>query len=142
MRVFNLGTARPQWYDRGPIAIGQLYAVNGVAPHAQTTRWTYTVPASRKALIEVSQVSIARDGAAGAASTSYATITTTGVTNAQPIFSFTQQVSNTLGTFAQSNVGTNALLLAGQSLTSTTQDNSTGGTNGYTVSAKITEYDS
>lgn len=49
-----------------PTKVTQLYAAAGVGPHGVTTRWTYTVPAGRLAMIETLNAHVLRDAASGA----------------------------------------------------------------------------
>lgn len=48
-RVAGVDLARKAHYDRNPLVICEFYAVS-LGAHGTTTRYTYTVPASRKAV--------------------------------------------------------------------------------------------
>lgn len=53
----SLEVDEKQWYDRNPLSIVRSY-LNPLANSAATTRWTYTVPANRKAYVELAQLCI------------------------------------------------------------------------------------
>ncbi len=44
--------ASPNYYDRNPKSLDFHVATGFIGPHAATTRWSYTVPAGRRAFIE------------------------------------------------------------------------------------------
>lgn len=52
MRLTNPGNSRPQYYDRNPTTSGQTFLNTNGGPTAQTQQWSYTVPANRKAFVE------------------------------------------------------------------------------------------
>jgi hypothetical protein len=141
MRVFNLGVSRPAWYDRGPLEKGQYYQGVAVAPHGGTTRWTYTVPAARKAYIEACFADIMRITAAGVVSLATATFVCTLNGAQTSVLGSALLFNNTLGTFDKVIVNGTITLLAGSVIAAQTSDASTGGTNNYDVSYKATEFD-
>jgi len=128
------------YYDRIAITIGQLYNANGVAPHGLTTRWIYTVPAGKKALVETSICRILRITAAAALSFCDARIITGGLTTAQTYSAYALLLNNTINAQITDRSDSPILLLAGQTLSGETNDGSTGGTMNYLVTAKITEF--
>jgi hypothetical protein len=48
---------RAAYYDRNPINRTQYYTAAALAPHGVTQRWAYTVPAGKKAFIDVVRAS-------------------------------------------------------------------------------------
>lgn len=58
---------RPPYYDRAATTQQSTYANASIAVHADTERWTYTVPVGRKALFESAFVSAIQQTAAAAA---------------------------------------------------------------------------
>ena len=53
MRVGHLQPTRPEWYDRNPLTLGQVYQADAVSGGAGgTARWSYTVPAGKKCYID------------------------------------------------------------------------------------------
>jgi len=133
--------ARPAWYDRNPLTRWQTYIGSNVGPHAETTRWTYTVPAGKKATVELTYLYVRRASApttasqisvdvkftpsGGSAATVVRAETFTAVTT--DVISITNPIAMFLG--------------VGDVLAVTSSDASTGGTVNYILTAKITEFD-
>lgn len=141
MRVFNLGTSRPAWYDRGPTVKSAGYSQGGIAPHAATDRWTYTVPANRKTAAQCIQAAVTREGVAGAPGLQLTRIRYTQAGGSLIELIYAPVLANTTG--AQSNLinsGT-LVMLAGDLIVGNTYDNSTGGTGNYSCSIQALEYD-
>lgn len=141
MRAHHLQQTRPQWYDRNPLTIGLAYLANGIAPHGQTQRVTYTAPALRKAILEASTGSALRETVAAPAA--LVRVTLAGTYDAATIAyqPFVQFLSNIVGDQAGYSTSQQALMNPGNNFRGFTEDTSTGGTIAYCVSAKITEYD-
>lgn len=141
MRVFNNGTSRPAWYDRGPLEIAKYYFAQAVAPHGVTTRWTYTVPAARKCLVELTQVTEMRDVAAGVAGTTngFIRVVTAGAVTLDFAFTVFQNVN--VDTYRQCAMAPQAVMLATSVVSGSTIDSSTGGSVTYNIAMKGTEYD-
>lgn len=141
MRAQHLQQTRPAWYDRSPLTIGLLYQDNGIPPHAQTQRVTYTAPANRKALLEASTTICLRLTAAAPVGLVRMSIAGTydGATGAwQPAAIMLDNAVGALGGFSQSQ---QSILQPGNNVRGFTEDQSTGGTVQYIVTAKLTEYD-
>ena len=51
MKITSYAVARPQYYDRGAVSTFFSYAAT-LSQHAATTRWTTTVAAGKKLLLE------------------------------------------------------------------------------------------
>lgn len=132
---------RPAWYDRNPTIQEGKYVAASVAPHAQEPRWTYTVPAGKKAFVELAFLRIYRRTAA----------TTVGIWAADIYYQPSggsstshmriSSLDNTVGSEKTLTIGQNMIMLAGDALRGYTEDASTGGTCDYAVIAKITEFD-
>ncbi len=137
MRIAAGSGQRANLFDRNPLTIQGTYDTTGIAPHTVTTRWTYTVPSNRKALIAWTDMVWTRLTAAGAAArvTIRIVLGSGAVPSMRTINSNAVDATNT----ATGQVG--QTLLAGESVSGTTQDNSTGGTCDYTISAGGTEFD-
>ena len=52
MKVSSYAVARPNYYDRGATSVIGTYESANIAPHGATERWTYTVAAGYRLLIE------------------------------------------------------------------------------------------
>lgn len=143
MRLSNTqAVSRPEPSDRNGTAQTIVYGANSVAPHAQTTRASYTVPANRKAVVEASFVQMIRDSAAAAASIVQASFyyTKSGGSAQQVINAFSG--SNVLWSGDHFGIGWSLRLFAGDVIDLRTSDVSTGGTNTFNLFARATEYDS
>lgn len=139
MRVASLGVARPLYYDRAATTASAQYS-NTLAPHAFTTRFTYTVPAGYKAYVENSYCLVVVKTAGSAVGDVYSGVgaitddaTSSYVANAQ-IYTLTQGVSQ------ESLAASVALLNAGNQLLGYTINLCTGGTVLHTLSIKYSQF--
>lgn len=112
-----------------------------VGPHGATTRWTYTVPANRLALVTVVNINLMRIVAATtlgqATALIEATINGTATTLARVVNYLTAvQTTSLIGAYGQ-----NSLLAASDKLAAVTSDGSVGGQNNYMISAEVIEFD-
>jgi len=133
--------ARAAWYDRTAASKCDYYYGQGVSPHAVTTRLTYTVPAGKKAMVEVMQVRVRRASAA----------TTVGLAGAYVMLTPSGGVikeildtginDNTVNARDNNALGGTMVLCTGDQLDLKTYDLSTGGTCDYFVCYKLTEFD-
>jgi len=67
MRIVYPAGARNDLYDRNGASKGAGFAANAVASHADTQRWSYTAPASRKLLVGSLSTTINPQNAGGPA---------------------------------------------------------------------------
>ena len=130
---------RQQWYDRNPITSVQQYEAAGIAPHALTTRWTYTTPSGKKAYVENAAAFVFRETAPGAAGRAGCYVQVVA-TNASQL-AIGEEISTAVGVSVGRTSGQNATLLAGNVCRCQTVDLSTGGTYLYRGTAKLTEFD-
>jgi len=133
--------ARPAWYDRNPLVVWRQYSGALVAPHSSTERWTYTVPAGKKAYLEVAFAYTTRRTTATTAAqlTIIVSFTPSGGTTAA-IMELSHW-DNTLYISRTQNLAMSIVMLVGDTLNATTSDASTGGTNDFIITAKLTEFD-
>lgn len=132
---------RPAWYDRNPLSVFKSFNLAAVAPHVNTVRWTYTVPAGRKAMIESVMIETFRDAVAGAAGLFIGFIRYAVGGAGGDAYVVARSNANTLGAESRINESQGGIMFAGDVLTGETVDGSTGGTVLYMVNAKITEFD-
>jgi len=132
--------ARPHWYDRNPSNIWRQYAAT-LGPHSSTQRWSYTVPAGKKALVEFSIACLLRVTAASTVGEAYAYVyyTPSGGTGGS-LFEV-RLLTNGIGDGKSLIVGQGIMMFAGDQLLGFTGDGSTGGTIEYVIAVKITEFD-
>jgi hypothetical protein len=139
MRVSSLGVARPAYYDRNGQSIVNLYYA-GAAPHAITTRWTYTVGAGKKLLVESQSTRLVRYVAATAAGQYHAEIgVSSGVSGT--LTCQAHSIDNAITNQYFVAATTQVTIFAGESVSGSTYDTSTGGNVEYYVSFKGTLFD-
>jgi hypothetical protein len=140
MRLTNVGSSRPNFYDRNPLTPTTTgNQSNLVAPHGNTTRWTYTVPTARKALVGSVHASTNRETVAAPAAAQRSFVQR----NAAPssFFADAYLLNNTVGAVAQSSVSGGAIILAGDAIAGSDADASTGGTCSFQTDCLVTEFD-
>lgn len=126
-------------YDRSPVGQALSYTADGVAPHGVTTRFTRTVPAGMRAVLQSAAATLLRVTAA--APVGLLEVTVTATVAAAPVrvvdlLLLTNAVGDT-----QRDVWSGELLLgAGDVLSGTSADASTGGTVDYRINALQTEF--
>ena len=136
----NLDTrARLQpWYQPNFTVVAKSYNGQGIAPHAWTNRWSYTVPANRLAILSGGQVSLYRATAAGTAALTQAEIWDD--TAKKEIYIATIR-TNTVGDHRDLPITGEAVFLAGEAFISDTTDASTTGTIDYIIATTILVFD-
>jgi hypothetical protein len=141
MRTWQTIIGRPAWYDRNPthklLSWGQL----NVAPHGETVRWTYTVPAGKKAFVESVFAYLRRSAAATTVGRAAVVIWITPSGGSAAILIDVEILTNNVGDSDRQGVGQSLILLPGDTIEARTVDISTGGTVNYSAAAKITEFD-
>jgi len=135
VRVGFPGGPRLEYYDRNPQEVSITFGAADIAPHATTTRATYTVPTGKKAMVMSGYSEMLRKTAATAVGNSYAIIKRAAL---YLIGLFMRK--NTVGDQVNEAIGINAMLLAGQALELVTSDASTAGTIDYEIDAHIIEF--
>lgn len=135
------GLARPAYYDRNQVERNASYAASGVAPHGKTTRWTYTVPAGRKAFIEVMNATFFRLTAAGAASIVAAEIEEIPNGGVTADIAIPATIDNTIGVQQRVQASSQFAMSAGAQLIGSTVDASTTGSINYNLAFHGNEYD-
>jgi hypothetical protein len=139
MKVSSFAVARPNYYDRNAAGTSVRYIASGVAPHAQTIRWTVTISSGQKAFAEMVGVRIAPTTVAtvfGAAEAGVDTIS--GGVNSTIIY--IQQKMSAALTVLYAAYPLSVTLYAGDQLVGFTSDGSTGGTALYIVDSKYTTF--
>tara|TARA_Y100000310_G_scaffold328199_1_gene395908 strand:- start:240 stop:665 length:426 start_codon:yes stop_codon:yes gene_type:complete len=140
MRLSNLNLGALPLFDRAPATIQEYYAGATVAPAGFTVRWTYTVPASKLALINQANILLLRDGVASPVGRTELGIEwPTGGT--YPKLLFVTSLDNVVGDSHQQAIGQAGFMVAAQAVRGYTSDPSTGGTNFFILSATFTEFD-
>ena len=142
MRIVTSAAAgRPTFYDRNPAPKSNLYSAGAVVPHGSTTRWSYTVPAGKKAWVDALFLAVDRAAAAAPAGTIAANINYVPNGGATAVLGQALLINNTVGAMDKLSVTQFGYLGAGDVISATTVDTSTGGSADLTAGAKYTEYD-
>ena len=141
MRIGSLAAARPTYYDRNGVSLAYEYTSYGIAPHAETQRWTYTVPAGKKAYVETFRAFVYRITAATSPNRYAAAIFVNPSGGGSYKIIEATSYSNVADTSQVLNVGGSILLFAGDQIAGYTLDASTGGTLIVSVSIKVSQFD-
>ena len=140
MRFGTVLSSRPVYYDRAPLDVLEAYSAATVAPHAATTRWTYTVPTNRKAFIEGTDVINMIDGTVTTAGLAQAAIQVTPSGGGGTTVMNGAMIQTVIGQSVVLDQPSLGLLQPGDALSCFTADPGTGGTHFYLLTAKITEF--
>lgn len=125
--------------ERSPGGVGSLGSVYqgiAVAPHGSTVRWTYTVPSGKAAHLEGYAGTILRNTAAAPVGLVQCQL----YAGASYFLFDLQQIDNTVGGRSNATAGEAGYLKAGEALNALTIDQSTGGTNTYTIACRYREF--
>lgn len=124
-----------------PLMVLNVVAIGSTAPHADTVRWTYTVPANRFAIVELLHLKNKRDTAAAPAGSlsNYVGYTVSGGT--EQVLINTQHFAAAVDAGDSATWGSEMRLATGDRLRGRTSDTSTGGASFYYNIMKATEYD-
>ncbi len=139
MKVTSYAVARPNYYDRNATPQTNESSVT-VGPHNFTTRYTVTIAAGKKAILEFGYVSLQRATVAATASNYVGAVlcVSSSINIRAPFLEATSNVA-----LAQVSLAfpLNLTIYAGERIESLTADFSTGGTVFYTLQSKATIYD-
>lgn len=141
MRLGQYNPARLAIYDRSAITRPVDYQGINIAPHAQTTRATYTVPTAKKGHIGLVGFTVVRSAAAAPVGLLNALLQ---IFTAQFVASKPCNILmllNNVGDSQSFNLAPSLVLLTGDRFDILTNDASTGGTVTYYLGATISEYD-
>lgn len=142
MRVFNVQpAARPSEADRNGVPRNFAFGSNLLAPHAATTRWTYTVPANKKARCTWHACKLMRDAVAAGALIAQDEIDYTPSGGALTALSRAWNQTNTIGALDPGQFGQGPYFFAGDVVVASTQDQSTGGSCAHFAAAAFIEFD-
>jgi len=139
MKVSSFAVARPAYYDRNATATYSTYNSSGIAPHTYTVRWTYTVPAGKKAIMETATILISTQVVATVNGSREAYIRVTSPSSATIIY--LGNTTNTALAFTFIAAPTQPTFYAADAITGNTFDSGTGGQVYYDINGKFTAYD-
>jgi hypothetical protein len=139
MIIGSSSPIRQDWYDRGMVFINNRYRGASVAPHAETSRWTYTVPTAKRAVITYFSLQVLRQTAATTLGNAYAYIGFSGAVVAT-VFDL-GLYNNTVGEKSILSSHPFIVIPAATVVTGFTSDDSTGGAMNYIVILSLHEFD-
>ncbi len=140
MKIWLPAGVRRDWIDRNVLSKTQAYAVGGVAPHALTQRFAYTVPAGRLAIISSASIIINRATAAGTAGL-VNDIITIDDGGGQVGILYCNLYSNGVGDRSMLSISPQLPIKAGWTVAGLSGDSSTGGSVLHDLTVSITEFD-
>lgn len=123
-----------------PATIAASYGASAVAPHAATSRWTYTVPAAKRGLITILEASVVRDVAPTTAGLANAYIQLTPSGGAATFLLLASNAGGSVNDGRALALGCQLWLEAGDKLEALTSDASTGGSHQFVLTLAATEF--
>lgn len=137
MRVSSFAVARPNYYDRNATSVIGQYESAAIAPAGVTDRWTYTVAAGSKLIVETLVLSNLRVTIATASGAVYAyVIVNSGAS--QTRLGHIGGYNTTVGDQKLQLVAWGTTIYGAEQIVGTTGDYSTGGTTAFVVDMKAT----
>jgi hypothetical protein len=131
---------RQPWYDRNPVEKALVYTAATVAPHADMTRWTYTVPSGKKFMLQTGLCTIYRDAAAAVAGQGSARVRVTPSGGSTCVISAADVWVVTYGAGETRVAGTNVVVLAGGVMDAVSSDGANGGSCQIRLTAQGVEF--
>jgi len=131
---------KAEWYDRNPATRTVYYNGSGVAPHSYISRGSYTVPAGKKAVLELAFIQTYRLAAATTVAAVIADIAFTPSGGSAQLLQQLWHMDNTLYVVRDKTVPMSICMQVGDRIDIDTGDGSTGGTNSYIMLLKLTEF--
>ena len=141
MRVSSYAVARPAAFDRNPVQTVKSYASFSLAPAALTSRWSYTVPAGKRAVMTSGNIFVQRNTVATSVGQNQYEIYVAPVGVGATAFMQFYDSDNTLNRSLTLVISQGPLLNATDVVAAQTRDTSTGGSNNVSISATFTEFD-
>lgn len=141
MRLTSGGGPRAQYYDRNPTYQPQIFDAAAVAPHVLTTRFGYTVPSGREAMVESAQASADRATVAGTAGQFQVWVEAAPTGGNIAKLAQARRDGNVVDTSADVAVGCGVVLTAGGTVKGFSKDTSVTGTVDYLATSAIVEFD-
>ena len=141
MKVTSYAVARPAAFDRNPVQTVKSVTVYSDPPAGFTVRWTYTVPAGKRALITSGTINIQRYTVATVVGQLQYMLAISPLGSGRTGFMGFYDNDNTVNRALRATIGQGPLLNAADVVEALTADSCTGGTNNVWISATFTEFD-
>lgn len=136
--LYPTGTVT-QFYGRSPLIVPEVSQQYAIAPHMPTTRWTYTVPAGRNAIVTSLALWAYRNTVAGTLGSASVNVYVTSGGAPQLMF-FLPIMQNVIGSGGGIFLGNCLTLLAGHTIQMDDSDASVTGTCSFYALAQIVEF--
>lgn len=140
MRLNNVFSGRPAFYDRNPLNVGTSFNAFAVGPAGLTNHTTFTVPTGKKAYIPGVMAEQSRRTVATTMQTNLLGISATLSGNGIDLLQVTS-FNNVVGDKVLGTLGLQLYALAGDVITTNSQDASTGGTVDQQYTLPIWQFD-
>lgn len=140
MKISQANPARAAPYDRAALEIGRRFFSAGIGPHASTQRFTYTVPAGKKCLVESVQAMYLRETVAAPVGLFSALVQVNLLAVTAIDLATTISLNNTVGATDRAIVAPQSTIIATSLLQAFTADAGTGGAVTYLLTAKALEF--
>jgi len=141
MRVSSYAVARPAAFDRNPVQTVKSLTVFSDSPAGTTVRWTYTVPAGKRALLTSGTINIQRYTVATSVGQLEYYLAISPLGSGRTGFMGFLDNDNTVNRVLRATIGQGPLLNTADVVEALSRDSSTGGTNNVWMSATFTEFD-
>ena len=141
MDIVNAASARADFYDRNAEGMQLGWSAAATAPHGLTVRDTYTVPASRKAIINSLELLIVRDLVGGINGYTQAWFSYTPFGGVAAFIAQLGDYNQVIGSKSLLATSPTFVMYPGDILTVNSADSCGGGTNMYALYGLITEFD-
>ena len=139
MKVSSYAVARPAYYDRAAVSTSQSYGAD-TAPHVTTTRFTTTVAAGTKLIVEIAQAFTLTTGVATVSGRGFSQVLVNSGGNSVDLARIDQIQLTTSQAATQQLIPLSLTVYAGETVVGQTSNGSTGGTLFHVVGFKGTTY--
>ncbi len=141
MKVTSFSVARPAYWDRNAVETSNSYIPADLAPHLETTRFSYTVAANRKTFLDTAFVQIVRTSAYSSVGEARVMLYVLPSGGSLTCIMRQSIITTAVYTYQQFTLGGSVLMTAGSVLTAATSDGSTGGLVSYQAHAHYIAFD-
>lgn len=141
MRLTNIWSSRPPYYDRNPTLKFLTGSRTGTPPLASAPSILYTVPANRSAFIQYGYIDWSRSAAAGVIAKAGIGTLIVPTAGSSGLILQLLSVDNTLDTLHSAYSDMATLMPSGYAVLITSLDNSTGGTVTFEWTFHVLEFD-
>lgn len=140
MKVSSFAVARPAYYDRAATSGVSVYGAVNISPHGETTRFTVTIAAGRKAFIEQARFTVQRITIATTNNAIGMIFRNTSGASYTDLIYVSEYIAAVGASVTQGTTG-QSTLYAGEVLAALSSDGCTAGALNYFLNCKYTTFD-